>query len=135
MRRGIVVAIAAIMVAASSAEAGTPGFIRGRLICAVNTGRWLQHNGLRSTGSWSSKSYLSFTRVSRSTARFGDVRFNFRKGGGHVQPVLGWRGGTLWCQNPSSRRGWVTKPCPPGGIYVRPGSGGNAHHGKHKRGK
>lgn len=124
-RRVVVVAgLALLFLAAGRFDghtASAPPFVHGRLICAVNTGRWLAHNGFRHTSSWSSKSYLTFQRVSRSAARFGDVRFNYRKRGGHVQPVMGWRGGKLWCQNPSSRRGWVARPCPAGGVFVRPG--------------
>lgn len=125
LRRSVIVgALALVFLAAGRFDAhtaGAPPFVRGRLVCAVNTGRWLALNGFRHTASWSSKSYLEFRRVSRAAARFGDVRFNFRKGGGHVQPVIGWRGRVLWCQNPSSRRGWVRKACPAGGVFVRPG--------------
>ncbi|WP_196504031.1 hypothetical protein [Aestuariivirga litoralis] len=91
-------------------------FVRGRLICAVNVSRWLAAHGFRSPHSASSKAFLRYARVARAQVRYGDVRFNFRKGGGHVMVALG--GGK--CLNPSSRhQGWVTKQCPPGGIYVR----------------
>lgn len=69
----------------------------------------------RSPHSASSKAFLKYRR-GRPT--YGAVRFNYRKGGGHVMIVLG----NGMCLNPSSRhQTWVTKRCPPGGVYVVPG--------------
>jgi hypothetical protein len=91
-------------------------FVRGRLICAINVNNWLRAHGFSPTHSAAAKSFLRYLHVSPSQVRFGDVRFNYRKGGGHVMVALG--GGR--CLNPSARRQtWVVKACPVGGVYVR----------------
>jgi hypothetical protein len=114
MIRAITLALALCL----STEAMATGFVRGRLICATNVSRWLADHGFRSPHSASSRDFLKYRRVSRAAVKYGDVRFNFRKRGGHVQIAMG--GGM--CLNPSSRQQkWVVKPCPTGGIYIRTG--------------
>jgi hypothetical protein len=91
-------------------------FVRGRLICAINVSRWLRAHGFRSPNSASSKAFLRYAKVARANVRYGDIRFNYRKGGGHVMIALG----NGKCLNPSSRhQNWVVKSCPAGGIYLR----------------
>jgi hypothetical protein len=94
-------------------------FVRGRLICALNVSRWLQAHGFRSPMSPSSKTFLNYAPVARANVHYGDVHFNYRRGGGHVMIALG----NGLCLNPSSRRqAWVTKACPTGGTFVRTGA-------------
>ena len=91
-------------------------FIRGRLVCAINVNKWLAAHGFRPTRSALAASFLRYRRVAPAHMRFGDVRFNYREGGGHVMIVLA-KG---QCLNPSTKRqAWVDKLCPAGGIYVR----------------
>lgn len=97
-----------------------PRFVGGRLICAVNTVNFLNVNGRHVARTRSSKAFLHYRRIARSHAGMGDVRFNFRRGGGHVQPVTRRVRGVLMCLNPSSRhQRWVERACPAGGIFVR----------------
>jgi len=97
------------------------GFIRGHNICALNVSKWLREHG-KKISTASSKAFLSFVKVAKTSVHYGDVRFNYRRGGGHVQVVLGWSGGSLWCLNPSSRhQTWVKKTCPVGGTYLHVG--------------
>lgn len=96
-----------------------PRFHYGSLKCAVNVNAWLRLHGRRGTGSASSRSFLRYPRV--AAPRFGDVRFNWRRGGGHVAIVVG-RG---LCLNPSQNRGWRKVRCANiwrgrNAIYVRP---------------
>jgi hypothetical protein len=91
-------------------------FVRGRLICAINVSNWLRAHGFHSPSTRSSKAFLKYAKVARANVRYGDIHFNYRKGGGHVMIALG--GGK--CLNPSSKRQtWVVKQCPAGGTYVR----------------
>ena len=91
-------------------------FVRGRLICAINVSNWLRAHGFHSPESRSSKAFLKYARVAASNVRYGDIHFNYRKGGGHVMIALG----NGQCLNPSSRRQtWVVKTCPAGGTFVR----------------
>jgi hypothetical protein len=116
MIRAITLALALCL----STEAMATGFVRGRLICATNVSRWLVDHGFRSPHSASSRDFLKYRRVTRSQARFGTVRFNPRRNGGHVMVVLDRSAHK--CLNPSSRQQkWVVKPCPTGGIYIRTG--------------
>ena len=62
------------------------GFVRGRLICAINTSRELRQAGKRVPLTWSSRDFLRIGhRISKAEARRYDIRFNYRRGGGHVQ--------------------------------------------------
>lgn len=98
---------------------GGARFVRGRLICALNVSRWLKVHGFRSPMSPSSKAFLAYAPVARANVRYGDVHFNYRRGGGHVMVALG----NGLCLNPSSRhQAWVTKACPAGGKFVRTGA-------------
>ena len=91
-------------------------FVRGRLICAINVSNWLRAHGFRSPESRSSKAFLKYAKVAASNVRYGDIHFNYRKGGGHVMIALG----NGQCLNPSSRKqSWVVKACPAGGTFVR----------------
>lgn len=95
-------------------------FVHGHLICAVNVSRWLSAHGFKSPNSRSSRAFLRYAHIAAASAHYGDVRFNYRRGGGHVQVVLGWQGGGLWCLNPSERhQGWVRRECKAGGIFLR----------------
>jgi len=97
-------------------------FVRGRLVCAINVSRWLNAHGFASPMSWSSQAIRHYRRVPREQVQFGDVRFNWRRGGGHNMVALGWVNGRLICRNPSSRhQTWVDKACPPGGEFYRTG--------------
>jgi hypothetical protein len=83
-----------------------PRFIHGHNICAVNVNRLRAALGLRQTHSASASSFLALQRV--STPKIGDVRFNWRRRGGHVAVYAGH--GMCW--NPSSRhQRWDLKPC------------------------
>ena len=91
-------------------------FVRGRLICAINVSNWLRAHGFHSPASRSSKAFLKFAKVAAANARYGDIHFNYRKGGGHVMIALG----NGRCLNPSaSRQSWVNRACPAGGLFVR----------------
>jgi hypothetical protein len=91
-------------------------FVHGRLICAINVSNWLRAHGFHSPESRSSKAFLKYARVAASNVRYGDIHFNYRKGGGHVMIALG----NGQCLNPSSKRqAWVVKACPVGGTFVR----------------
>jgi len=93
-------------------------FTRGRLICAINVSRWLAAHGFHSPMSPSSRAFLRYAHVARANVRYGDIRFNYRRGGGHVMIALG----NGLCLNPSSRaQTWVKKTCPAGGTFVRTG--------------
>ena len=91
-------------------------FVRGRLICAINVSNWLRAHGFHSPETKSSKAFLKYAKVAASNVRYGDIHFNYRKGGGHVMIALG----NGQCLNPSSKhQTWVVKSCPAGGTFVR----------------
>jgi hypothetical protein len=101
-------------------HAALPRFIFGRLKCAANVNAWLRLHGKRGTSSASSRSFLSFPRV--GTPRPGDIRFNYRPGGGGHAAVYAGQG---MCLNPSQNKGWRRVPCARiwhgrRAIYVRP---------------
>jgi hypothetical protein len=83
-----------------------PRFIRGKLVCALNVGRFLRQIGKRGTGSASASSFMAFKRVAYPSS--GDVVVNRRPGGWHVQIY----DGAAMCWNPSSRhQRWVYQSC------------------------
>lgn len=91
-------------------------FVQGRLICAINVSNWLRAHGFHSPQTRSSKAFLKYAKVAAANVHYGDVRFNYRKGGGHVMIALG----NGRCLNPSSgHQTWVVKVCPAGGTYLR----------------
>lgn len=87
------------------------GFIRGRLICAVNVGAELAARGIRGTGSRQARSYLDWGRPSGAVPGVVAV-FSRGKRGGHVAIVHSVRpDGTVIYLNPSSRRqAWQIGP-------------------------
>lgn len=122
MTRKTLAIIIALTITSGTANAFTvPHFLRGTLDCARNTVKFLRANRIAKVPETrSSKFFLRYHRIRKSQARFGDLRFNYRKGGGHIQPVIGWHRGKLLCLNPSHRkRGWIEKVCPANGIYLR----------------
>lgn len=64
-------------------------FVRGRLICAINVSNWLRAHGFRSPDTRPSKIFLKDAKVAASNVRYGNIHFNYRKGGGHVMMALG----------------------------------------------
>lgn len=86
------------------------GFIRGRLICAVNVNAALAARGIQGTGSRLAKSFLSWGRPSGPTP--GAVAVFDRGRGGHVAIVHSVRpNGEVIYLNPSSRRqAWQVGP-------------------------
>lgn len=84
-----------------------PSYIHGHNVCMKNVNRWLAANGFKSrvTHSAAASSVLRLRRV--SVPKFGDIRFNFRPGGGGHVAVFLW-GNT--CLN-AGKRGWRQKPC------------------------
>ena len=96
---------------AASFLAGTPGYIAGRLKCAVNVNAALAARGIRGTGSALAKSFLSWGIPSKP--RPGAVAvFSRGRRGGHVAIVHSVRpDGTVIYLNPSSRRqAWQVGP-------------------------
>lgn len=87
------------------------GFIRGRLVCAVNVGAELARRGIRGTGSALAKSYLPWGRASGPVPGAVAV-FDRGRRGGHVAIVHSVRqDGTVIYLNPSSRRqAWQIGP-------------------------
>lgn len=86
------------------------GFIRGRLICAVNVNAELARRGIRGTGSAAARSFLGWGTP--SNGQVGDVAVFSRRGGGHVAIVAGRdEYGRILYLNPSSRRqAWQVGP-------------------------
>lgn len=86
------------------------GFIRGRLICAVNVNAELARRGIRGTGSRSARDFLRWGRASGPVP--GAVAVFSRKGGGHASIVHSVQAdGTVIYLNPSSRQqAWQIGP-------------------------
>ncbi|MGE0231171.1 MAG: hypothetical protein AB7O39_03110 [Flavobacteriaceae bacterium] len=60
------------------------------LWCQAAVNRWVQKAGYRPTGSNHSSSSLKWQRVSRASARPGDIVYRPRRGGGHVELFVRW---------------------------------------------
>lgn len=96
------------------------GFIDANNGCAINTSNWLEAHGIHIKLTWSSHDFIRYHQISRSEARFGDVAHTWRKGGGHIQPVIEHVGNVVTCLNPSHHHHqWIKKVCPANATFHR----------------
>jgi hypothetical protein len=87
-----------------------PSFIRGRLVCAANVNRLLEHRGKKGTGSNLAHSFAQWGRPSKIQP--GAIQLEKRRNGGHVK-VVSHHDGERWiCLNPSARsQAWKFTNC------------------------